>query len=456
MINVRLNSLQSRIVIFHLVAMIIAAIVVPLTNYLVINRSANQFEAQSLRTHATTIGRYLRQDGRGAWHLDLPDDLRALYAHELDGLSYQVVNGRGETLFASTPNSDANVIPASNNSLVHISRNGAALYGMTLTQGDAHTAIRIKVAQNVQHPDVIFDDIVADYLARIGWITVAILAILLAIDIVGIRKALVPVRNASQIASAIDPGRTDLRLPTKGVPRELLPLILAVNEALGRLEKGILLQREFTADAAHELRTPLAVLRARIETFPDPKVMGAVRADLSVMESIIGQLLDMAEIEGSTIGANGRCDLQAICADVVAMLADMAIGQGKEIALTGSEASVWIWGDSSMVFRAVRNLVDNAIRFTQEGTTVEVDVAPDGSVAVKDRGPGIPVEDRAFVFRRFWRAKRNSGDGAGLGLAIVSRIAEIHHARVNISEHTGGGVIFSIMFGALSTPHRHA
>jgi signal transduction histidine kinase len=456
MIDVRLNSLQSRIAIFHLMAMIVAAIVVPLTNYLVINRSANQFEAQSLRAHATTIGRYLHRDARGAWHLDLPDDLRTLYTHGLDGLSYQVIDGHGKALFASAPNSDAGVIPTSNNGLVHISHNGAALYGVTLSQAGTPTSIKIKVAQNVQHPDVIFDDIVADYLARIGWLTVTILAILLAVDIVAIRTALVPVRHASQIASAIDPGRTDLRLPTKDVPRELLPLILAVNEALGRLEKGILLQREFTADAAHELRTPLAVLQARIENFPDPNVMGAVRADLRVMESVINQLLDMAEIEGSTISTNGRCDLQAICADVVAMLADRAIGQGKEIALTGSEASVWIRGDSSMVFRAVRNLVDNAIRFTPEGTTVEVDVAPNGSVAVKDRGPGIPVEDRAFVFRRFWRAKRNSGEGAGLGLSIVLRIAEMHHAKVKISDHMGGGAIFSIRFCEPPSPPHHA
>ncbi|MDR3413474.1 MAG: ATP-binding protein, partial [Formivibrio sp.] len=94
--------------------------------------------------------------------------------------------------------------------------------------------------------------------------------------------------------------------------------------------------------------------------------------------------------------------------------------------------------------------------FTPQGTTVDVDVAPDGSVAVKDRGPGIPVEDRAFVFRRFWRAKRNSGDGAGLGLSIVSRITEIHHAKVSISERTGGGAVFSIRFCKPPSPLHHA
>ena len=107
MIDLRFNSLQSRIFIFHLIAMVVAAIVVPLTNYLVINRSANQFEAQSLRTHAMTIGRYLRQDAQGVWHLDLPGDLRTLYVHELDGLSYQVVDNRTSLVIRQFPDEAA-------------------------------------------------------------------------------------------------------------------------------------------------------------------------------------------------------------------------------------------------------------------------------------------------------------------------------------------------------------
>ncbi len=99
----------------------------------------------------------------------------------------------------------------------------------------------------------------------------AILALLLAVDIVIIRRALHPVVQASAIASAISHKRTDLRLPLTDLPRELVPLIVAVNEALDRLEKGMKLQKEFTADAAHELRTPLAVLRARIDSLPDQK-----------------------------------------------------------------------------------------------------------------------------------------------------------------------------------------
>jgi signal transduction histidine kinase len=219
-----------------------------------------------------------------------------------------------------------------------------------------------------------------------------------------------------------------------------------MNQALGRLEKGIQLQREFTADAAHELRTPLAVLRARVETFPDQATMSALRADLDIMANVICQLLDIAEIEGSTLCSTARCDLRATCVEAVSMIADLVIAQGKEIALTGGDRPVWIRGNSSMVFRAVRNLIDNAIRHAPRETLIEVEVSPDGSVKVKDRGPGVPEAERSIVFQRFWRSRRDNSDGAGLGLAIVSRIAELHQAKIAISDNAHGGAVFSLSF----------
>jgi signal transduction histidine kinase len=311
-----------------------------------------------------------------------------------------------------------------------------------------HQGLSVTVAQNAQYPDVIFDDIVAYYLSRIGWFTVAILALLLAVDIVIIRRALHPVVRASRIASAIDPKRTDLRLPLAGMPRELLPLIVAVNEALDRLEKGIKLQQEFTADAAHELRTPLAVLRARVDSFPvgslpDQTGLAPLKADIDVMGHIVSQLLEIAELENASLKVNDRVDLYAVASEVVGMIAGVAIAQGKEVALTGE--NVWVRGNEAMIFRAIRNLVDNAIKHTSSGSEVVVDVRDDGTVSVLDRGPGVPRAERALMVRRFWRARRDQ-DGAGLGLSIVSRIAELHGAKLGICDRDGGGAVFSLSF----------
>jgi signal transduction histidine kinase len=444
-VKLRLNSLQSRIAVFHLLAIVIAAVLVPLANYLVINQYADQFEVRTLHDHAATIGQYLSRTGQG-WRLELPEDLRTLYAHGLDGLSYSVTDAQNRPLFSSHAHSGASLVPISSQQLQRYSQNGAEFYGFALKRGEGAGAIWIKVAQNIQHPDVIFDDIVSSYLGHIGWFTVAILALLLAIDIAIIRGALKPVLRASEIASAIDPAKTNLRLPEDNVPQELLPLIASMNQALDRLEQGIRLQREFTADAAHELRTPLAVLRTRVETMPEQQALTAVKADILAMTHVVNQLMEMAEVEGASATPAATTDLRGICADVAAMLAEIAIRQDKAIALLGSEQPVPVRGDAGMIFQAVRNLVENAIKHTPPGTAVELDVAADGSVAVMDRGPGVPEKDREFIFRRFWRADRNPTQGTGLGLAIVARIAEIHGGSVAVGARPGGGAVFILRF----------
>ena len=449
-VTFRLTSLQSRIAFFHLLAILIAAMLVPLANYLVINQSADQFEVRSLRDHAATIAQYLTRSPDG-WRLNMPDDLQTLYAHGLDGLSYTVADAANRPLFSSNSQSGAALVPITSQLLQRYSQNGADFYGLALKRGDGDDTIWIKVAQNIQHPDVIFDDIVSSYLGHIGWFTVTILALLLAIDIVVIRSALKPVLRASEIASAIDPARTNPRLPDHNMPLELLPLITSMNEALDRLEQGIRVQREFTADAAHELRTPLAVLRTRIETMPDREGLDGLKADILVMSHVVNQLMEMAEVEGNATPPTAAVDLRAVSAEVAAMMAEIAIRRDRSIALTGADTPVWVRGDGAMIFRAVRNLVENAIKHTAPGTVVELNVRGDGSVAVMDRGPGVPEQDRALIFRRFWRADRNptldaSFQGAGLGLAIVAKIAEIHAATVTVASRSGGGAVFTLKF----------
>ena len=294
----RLTSLQSRIIFFHLFAIILATVAVPLANYLVISRSTNLFEARTLEAHAAAIANNLHQDSPGHWRLDLPPDLNALYAHELEGLSYAVTSADGRILLSSGKDSDAGFLPR-RNGLIDVTRNGAELFGVARQIHGPGGDVWIAVAQNAQHPDVIFDDIISNYLSRIGWFTVAILGLLLAVDIFVIRQALRPVIQASAIAGSIHPRRSDLRLPSAGMPSELLPLILAVNEALDRLKTGIKLQREFTADAAHELRTPLAVLRARVNSLPDQNSVSALKSDIDVMGHVVSQLLEIAELEDS-------------------------------------------------------------------------------------------------------------------------------------------------------------
>jgi signal transduction histidine kinase len=189
------------------------------------------------------------------------------------------------------------------------------------------------------------------------------------------------------------------------------------------------------------------VLRARIDTLADPDIAASLRRDLENMAHVVDQLLAVAELEANTESAMETVDLHGVCSDVAAGLAPIAIAQNKDIALTGADAPVLIRGNAPMLHRAIRNLAENALRHTPEGTSVEIGIADDGAVSVSDEGPGISAAERELIFRRFWRRDRARADGAGLGLAIVSRIVEAHAGEIDVRSRPSGGAIFSIRLG---------
>ncbi len=448
----RVGSILSRILWLHVAALTAVAIAMPLATYLLLETTANGFENQTLRAHAESLAGWLKAGPNGQFQLELPPDLRTFYLHGFDGFAFSIVDSSNHVLFSSLRGGGPlpGSTDAGNAPTFFQHRSGPSIYyGASFPVTRGGRTIRIQVGQDLEHPDVIVDDIVAGYLAHVAWFTIPILLLLLVIDVLIVRRALRPVTRASDMARAIDPGRIDLRLPDGDVPAEVRPLVLAVNQALDRLEEGFRAQREFTADAAHELRTPLAVLRARIDTLSDGETASALRSDLENMTHVVNQLLAVAELEANIAGAMEMVDLHGICSEVAASLAPIAIAQKKDIALTGADASVLVRGNASMLHRAIRNLAENALRHTPEGTSVEIGVSREGAVSVSDEGPGIAPSERELIFRRFWRRDRSRADGAGLGLAIVSRIVEAHAGEIEVSNRSGGGAIFAIR---LATP----
>jgi signal transduction histidine kinase len=180
----------------------------------------------------------------------------------------------------------------------------------------------------------------------------------------------------------------------------------------------------------------------------DQELTKAVRQDIEGMCRIVSQLLESAELETFVIDPSDQAELHAVCTEVAEFVAPLAISQGKDIALDATGEPVWIRGNAEMLYRAIRNLAENAINHTPEGTTVEIAVRKNGSVTVSDHGCGIQDVDREFLFRRFWRRDRHQSGGACLGLSIVRRIAEAHGASIAVENKPGGGANFSLQFAA--------
>jgi len=443
----RFRSIISRVVALHIVAIGVTSVLMPAALYWLLNQAANSLHRDALRSQAVTIGSFLRPQPDGGVVLDIPDDIRPLYSGGYGLYAYAVLDASGKVLYSSRTDG-AELFPPDEVALgdwvIRRRSTGTVLFGVSVARPVGEKMYWVQVGQDLSHRDVIIDDVVATFFPRVAWITFPILLILLLIDILIFRRALEPVREASTTAAAIGPARTDVRLPEQAMPAEIVPLVHAVNQALDRLEAGFRAQRDFTADMAHELRTPLAIIRARVDSLEPGPAQEALRTDLVVMARTVGQVLDIAELESFVVGDDAKADLHAVCSEAVAFMAPLAVGMSKTIALTGAEGPVWVRGHPDALFRAVRNLVENAIRHTPKGVSIEVDVSADGSVRVLDDGPGVPEADRESIFRRFWRRDRAKADSRGLGLAIVARVAEAHGGSINVQNSPDGGAIFTL------------
>ncbi|WP_027517250.1 HAMP domain-containing sensor histidine kinase [Bradyrhizobium sp. WSM1417] len=432
------KSLIWRIVFLHIVAVAVVAIFLPLVLFWLLNSEIDQLHRDAMRAQAEVLAERIVAQPDGLLTFNLPDSLKGLYSEAYGRYQYDIRDAEGNLLFSSRRKTGtATVAPPPLSETIS---------GAGVTRTIDGKVIRIRVAEDLAHRDVIIDDIVSNFFRRVGWITIPILLVLLAIDIIIFRRAVAPLWKASEEASNIGPARTDIRLPTEQIPREIMPLVTAVNQALDRLEGGFRVQRQFTADAAHQLRTPLAILRTRIETLGDGAARQALHADIEGMSRIVAQLLEIAELDTLVLDPGETADLRAVCAEVVGSIAPLAIAQHKDIALRGTEAPVLIHGNSVMLQRAIFNLAENAIKFTAKDTSVDVDVSEDGAVRVRDCGPGIAEAERELIFQRFWRADRQRSDGAGLGLSIVRAVADDHAATVAVENLPGGGAQFTLRF----------
>jgi len=298
--------------------------------------------------------------------------------------------------------------------------------------------------------------------ASLAWST--ILPWLVAAPLIGlllwfaIARAMRPLDRLAEAVGERSP--RELRaLPAEGWPAEVSPLVAALNGLLGRLDAALDAQKAFVADAAHELRTPLAAVHLQAELAERARdepgraaALEALKSGLRRATRVVEQLLSLAREDHATAPApQARVDLAAIARAVVAEHAGIAAAKDVDLGAERLEA-IEIDGDAHALATLASNLVDNAIRYVPAGGHVDVLVERrEGApvLAVRDDGPGIPAEERASLFERFARGGRTEVPGSGLGLAIVRRIAERHGASVTLGEGVDGrGLEVVVRFNA--------
>lgn len=267
--------------------------------------------------------------------------------------------------------------------------------------------------------------------------------LLLFVNLYIVRRMLAPLTASAVEVDALDPSRMDARLHVPGTPQEVRALVLAVNRALDRLEHAMTTLQAFTADAAHEMRTPLAVLSLRIDALENGPTKRLLRDDVAAMTRLVNQMLDLAQADTLDIPAGRRVDPSQLARDVVAQMLPIAVARGCDIELI-DRGGASVVGHAEALARVLRNLIDNAIAHSPGGQTIDVTVGPGAHIAVRDRGPGIPPDLQPNLFRRFWRGPARGRDGAGLGLAIARSVLTRHGATISAGNAGDGGAVFSI------------
>ena len=274
---------------------------------------------------------------------------------------------------------------------------------------------------------------------------------------VGVGRGLEPLEAMSK---AVSKRRPDALAPLseRALPDELQPLGASLNGLLDRLSSAIASQRRFTADAAHELRTPLAALKLQLDLArraSEPHEVAAAFDDLEAgvarASHVVEQLMTLARVEPEAMAqTRTECDIVALAKDAIVARAALAADKSIDLGLARETPAV-VPGDPASLGILLSNLLDNALRYTPRGGRIDVSVERDeragASLIVADPGPGIPAEDRERVFDRFYRGEGSTEPGSGLGLSIAKRVADAHHATIALdAPAAGSGLVVRVTF----------
>jgi signal transduction histidine kinase len=351
----------------------------------------------------------------------------------------------------------------------YLSRRGLPIINQTVlgyanlsVRGEAWRAYGLQTAEGViqiAQPLRVREELARAAAERVVVPLILLLPIMVAAVAWIVNRGLLPLRYVTAEVQRRDV-RSLLPLASDNLPREIEPLVSELNRLLARLQQAFETQRAFISDAAHELRSPLTALRLQLQLLdraPDEtarvEARGRLGAAVERAIHLVEQLLALARSDPQeTAGDFGSTDLSAAAAQGITDTHDLAVARSIDLSLDAAP-NILLRGDGEALRTLVRNLVDNAVRYTPPGGSVQVRcrrTAEGALLEVSDSGAGIAAADRERVFDRFYRRAAAQESGTGLGLAIVKAIAERHNARILLDAAPGGGLHVAVSFPLVS------
>lgn len=419
--------------------------------------TARSLEDASLQAQVAAIVSGLVAGPDGLPRLDLPADLKAAFEAS-HGTSIFLVTDQSALPLLSSEQRDAALVarflPAQDGLFrVPVSdRYREGMVGFVTGVG----RWRVAVAQSREQSEVLISSLLTEFFSTGLVLLVLIGGTSVAISVITVKQGLRPVLRASTTAAEVDASHPGRRLSDAGLPAEITPLVMAVNQALARLEAALGAQRRFVGDAAHTLRTPLAVLTARLDALPAGPDTSALRRDVDRMTRLTEQMLQLARLDGAPLDVSQPVDLRAVAVEAISAIAPLALRRNVQLELNQADKIDNVTGSHSALVIAITNLLENALAHAPAQTSIELSLEAPARLSVLDRGCGVPEHDRSLIFDRFHRGKNKDPAGAGLGLAIVAGIASAHRGSVRAMGRDGGGAAFLLELGTFAQPKRFA
>ncbi len=385
-----------------------------------------------------------------------PQDISHFFGSEREAYAFRVIAGSGQVLAESNRKLFATMSPFLRSGgggpdswigRLHPQRWFHIAGGITLNPFGR--PVRVEVATLGDPARQRFHALALDFLEDVWIPLVPTLILAIGFAMFSIRRALKPLERGARLAETIDDAETGLRFDLSGMTREAASLCATINRLLERVGRLTGTQKRFIARAAHELRTPLAIMALELGKIADPRAR-RLEHDVAHMSDMVSRLLEIARLDARESRDSRPVDLVAIVLDVMERMAPLLDERKCEARVMIERPSIFA-GDPMAVREAVRNLVENAAKHSPPGARIAVRCGPGAQLSVEDSGPGLEDTDKDRIFAAFGRGRQAATEGYGLGLAIVRQVVELHRGSIDTGRSPLGGARFNLRFASEGT-----